>query len=77
MVFVSSVAQHLPTPESAPYGMSKAGLGSLCRSLSRELAAGLPDARFVTLPDCAHVPQLQAPELFAREVLAFLRPGAA
>lgn len=38
VVFVSSVAQHLPTPESAPYGMSKAGLGSLCRSLSRELA---------------------------------------
>jgi 3-oxoadipate enol-lactonase len=46
-------------------------------AMARELAAGLPDARFVTLPDCAHVPQLQAPELFAREVLAFLRPGAA
>lgn len=39
IVIVSSVAQHLPTPESAPYGMSKAGIGSLCRSLSRELAA--------------------------------------
>ncbi len=38
IVIVSSVAQHLPTPESAPYGMSKAGVGSLCRSLSRELA---------------------------------------
>lgn len=38
IVFVSSVARHLPTPESAPYGMSKAGVGSLCRSLSRELA---------------------------------------
>ncbi|MFK5598926.1 SDR family NAD(P)-dependent oxidoreductase [Methylobacterium sp. HMF5984] len=38
IVMVSSVAQHLPTPESAPYGMSKAGVGSLCRSLSRELA---------------------------------------
>jgi glucose 1-dehydrogenase len=38
IVNVSSVAQHLPTPESAPYGMSKAGLGSLARSLSRELA---------------------------------------
>ena len=37
IVNVSSVAQHLPTPESAPYGMAKAGLGSLCRSLSREL----------------------------------------
>ncbi|BAU90166.1 short-chain dehydrogenase/reductase SDR [Methylorubrum populi] len=38
IVIVSSVAQHLPTPGSAPYGMSKAGVGSLCRSLSRELA---------------------------------------
>jgi glucose 1-dehydrogenase len=38
IVIVSSVAQHLPTPESAPYGMSKAGVGSLCRSLARELA---------------------------------------
>ncbi|KQP55116.1 glucose 1-dehydrogenase [Methylobacterium sp. Leaf108] len=38
ILLVSSVAQHLPTPESAPYGMSKAGVGSLCRSLSRELA---------------------------------------
>lgn len=38
IVNISSVAQHLPTPESAPYGMAKAGLGSFARSLSRELA---------------------------------------
>lgn len=38
IVNISSVAQHLPTPESAPYGMAKAGLGSLARSLARELA---------------------------------------
>ncbi|HZH27392.1 MAG TPA: 3-oxoacyl-ACP reductase FabG [Azospirillaceae bacterium] len=38
IVNISSVAQHLPTPDSAPYGMAKAGLGSLARSLSRELA---------------------------------------
>ncbi|WP_342346205.1 SDR family NAD(P)-dependent oxidoreductase [Burkholderia perseverans] len=38
IINISSVAQHLPTPESAPYGMAKAGLGSLTRSLSRELA---------------------------------------
>ncbi|MFC3127693.1 SDR family NAD(P)-dependent oxidoreductase [Pseudoroseomonas globiformis] len=38
IVTISSVAQHLPTPGSAPYGMAKAGLGSLCRSLSREVA---------------------------------------
>ncbi|WP_309768782.1 MULTISPECIES: 3-oxoacyl-ACP reductase family protein [unclassified Caballeronia] len=38
IVNISSVAQHLPTPESAPYGMAKAALGSLSRSLSREVA---------------------------------------
>ncbi len=38
IVTVSSVAQHLPTPGSAPYGMSKAGVGSLTRSLAVELA---------------------------------------
>lgn len=38
IVNISSVAQHLPTPNSAPYGMSKAGLGSLTRSLAIELA---------------------------------------
>jgi 3-oxoadipate enol-lactonase len=38
--------------------------------MSRELAAGLPDAKLLELPGCAHVPQLQAPELF----LAAIRP---
>ena len=38
IVNISSVAQHLPTAGGAPYGMSKAGLGSLTRSLSVELA---------------------------------------
>ncbi|MGQ4272737.1 SDR family NAD(P)-dependent oxidoreductase [Terrihabitans sp. B22-R8] len=38
IVNISSVAQHLPTAESAPYGMSKAGLGSFTRSLAVELA---------------------------------------
>ncbi|GJE03038.1 SDR family NAD(P)-dependent oxidoreductase [Methylobacterium isbiliense] len=38
IVTISSVAQHLPTPHSAPYGMAKAGLGSLTRSLAIELA---------------------------------------
>lgn len=38
IVNISSVAQHLPTPNSAPYGMSKAGLGSFSRSLAIELA---------------------------------------
>ena len=38
IVNISSVAQHLPTPGSAPYGMAKAGVGSLTRSLAVELA---------------------------------------
>ncbi|MXP62871.1 glucose 1-dehydrogenase [Roseomonas sp. M0104] len=38
IVNISSVAQFLPTPESAPYGMAKAAVGSLTRSLARELA---------------------------------------
>ncbi|WP_298952151.1 SDR family oxidoreductase [uncultured Methylobacterium sp.] len=38
IVTISSVAQHLPTPNSAPYGMSKAGIGSFTRSLAVELA---------------------------------------
>lgn len=38
LVFTGSVAGHLPTPGSAPYGMAKAGINSLVRSLSREVA---------------------------------------
>lgn len=38
IVFIGSVAGHLPTPNSAPYGMAKAGLNSLVRSLSVEVA---------------------------------------
>ena len=35
-------------------------------------AALLPNARIVTLPDCAHVPQLEQPEAFAGAVNSFL-----
>ncbi len=38
LIFIGSVAGHLPTPGSAPYGMAKAGINSLVRSLSREVA---------------------------------------
>ncbi|WP_336491232.1 alpha/beta fold hydrolase [Methylobacterium nigriterrae] len=41
-------------------------------AMSRELAAGLPDARLMILPGCAHVPQLQAPEHFLEATLTFL-----
>jgi 3-oxoadipate enol-lactonase len=40
--------------------------------MSHELAAGLPDARLVTLSGCAHVPQLQAPEVFLAAIGDFL-----
>ncbi|MBV9735948.1 MAG: SDR family oxidoreductase [Acidisphaera sp.] len=38
LVITGSVAGHLPTPSSAPYGMAKAGVNSLVRSLSVEVA---------------------------------------
>ena len=36
-------------------------------------AALLPNARIVTLPDCAHVPQLEDPESFNTAVISFLQ----
>jgi 3-oxoadipate enol-lactonase len=41
--------------------------------MSHELAAALPNARLIVLPGCAHVPQLQSPELFLDAIEAFLR----
>lgn len=38
LIIVGSVAGHLPTPGSSPYGMAKAGVNSLVRSLSVEVA---------------------------------------
>ena len=40
--------------------------------MSRELAALLPDARLKIIPGCAHVPQLQAPEVFLDAIGDFL-----
>lgn len=42
-------------------------------AMSRELAAGLPDARLEVLAGCAHVPQLQAPQQFLATVEGFLQ----
>lgn len=39
IVMTGSVDGHLPTPGSAPYGMAKAGVNSLVRSLSVEVAS--------------------------------------
>jgi 3-oxoadipate enol-lactonase len=40
--------------------------------MSRELAAGLPNARFKVLAGCAHVPQLQEPKRFHDEIIDFI-----
>ncbi len=40
--------------------------------MSRELATLVPGATLVELADCAHVPQLQAPERFLAAVVPFL-----
>jgi 3-oxoadipate enol-lactonase len=41
--------------------------------MSHELTALLPNARLTVLPGCAHVPQLQSPELFLDAIKGFLR----
>jgi len=40
--------------------------------MSHELAALLPDARLKVIPGCAHVPQLQAPQIFLETIADFL-----
>jgi 3-oxoadipate enol-lactonase len=40
--------------------------------MSQELSASLPDARLVILKGCAHVPQLQAPEVFMDAIRDFI-----
>jgi Predicted hydrolases or acyltransferases (alpha/beta hydrolase superfamily) len=40
--------------------------------MSRELAAGLPQAHLKIIPGCAHVPQLQSPEVFLEAIGDFL-----
>jgi 3-oxoadipate enol-lactonase len=42
--------------------------------MSRELAAGLPDASLQILPGCAHVPQLQEPAQFLDAIRNFVTP---
>src|SRR3954467_1430894 len=40
--------------------------------MSRELAAGLPDARLKIIAGCAHVPQLQSPQAFLEAIGDFI-----
>jgi 3-oxoadipate enol-lactonase len=44
--------------------------------MSRELAAGLPDARLKVIAGCAHVPQLQSPGVFLDAIGDFLASDA-
>jgi 3-oxoadipate enol-lactonase len=44
--------------------------------MSRELAAGLPDARLKIIAGCAHVPQLQSPAVFLDAIGDFLATDA-
>lgn len=41
-------------------------------ALGRELAAGIPGARFMEIPDCAHCPPIETPDLFVATVEEFL-----
>jgi 3-oxoadipate enol-lactonase len=45
--------------------------------MSRELAAGLPNARLKIIPGCAHVPQLQSPAVFLDAIGDFLAASQA
>jgi 3-oxoadipate enol-lactonase len=45
--------------------------------MSHELADLLPNARLAIIPGCAHVPQLQSPELFLDAISDFLPAAAA
>ena len=45
--------------------------------MSHELAALLPNAQLKVIPGCAHVPQLQAPELFLETIGDFLTSARA
>lgn len=45
--------------------------------MSRELAAGLPNARLKMIAGCAHVPQLQSPDVFLEAIGDFLTPAVA
>jgi pimeloyl-ACP methyl ester carboxylesterase len=42
-------------------------------AIAERLAAGLPAARTATIPDAAHLPSMERPELFDRLVTGFLR----
>ena len=46
-------------------------------ALARHIAATIPGAELVLIPNVGHVPHIQAPEIFYRELLKFLTANAA
>jgi len=40
-------------------------------AVGRRIAAGLPGSRLVVVPDCGHIPPIEQPEVFMRELTAF------
>ncbi|MER7047414.1 alpha/beta fold hydrolase [Streptomyces jumonjinensis] len=62
----AAVGKSYATPEN------RAKLGNF-PVLGRRAAAAIPGARLAELAEVGHLPQLEAPERFEREVLAFLR----
>jgi pimeloyl-ACP methyl ester carboxylesterase len=40
--------------------------------LAEEIAAGIPDARLVKVPECGHFSTIERPEIVTKELLAFL-----
>jgi pimeloyl-ACP methyl ester carboxylesterase len=41
-------------------------------ALARHIANTIPDSQLVLIPNVGHVPHIQAPEIFNRELLKFL-----
>ena len=82
LVFIGSVAGHLPTPGSAPYGMAKAGVNSLVRSLSVEVAPNRINVNAIA-PGMIETPMTQGrlddPEAREKSMQAipWRRPGRA
>ncbi len=80
LVFVGSVAGHLPTPNSAPYGMAKAGVNSLVRSLSVEVASDKINVNAIA-PGLIQTPMTQkrlddpAARAKSMEAIPWHRPG--
>lgn len=62
----------LPGIRNEVFIMAGALDGATPAPLARELAKGIPGARFMEIPDCGHCPQLEKPGVFVEAVENFL-----